>query len=315
MKLFIYEHLTSGALLNAPQSEALLAEGDAMIRAIITDLLQLGGQIHLLRDARLPTFDPHPALNVQNIHSPQAFLAAWQQTLNNDYPLLLIAPETEHILYSLAQQAEQHHRLILGSTSKAIALTGDKLACFQQLKKHQLLTADSYLATDWNAPESAHDWIIKPIHGAGCEQTYRFSASALQCYIEQLRNPQAFMVQPYIEGLNLSLSLCIAGENIELLSVNQQDIACHDHRLSLTHSLPGQNHLLSSHLAMRLARSVIRAFPGLNGFIGIDLIKQGDKLYIIDINPRLTSAYANPLMRAHRNPAQFFYKHFHDDNR
>ena len=39
-----------------------------------------------------------------------------------------------------------------------------------------------------------------------------------------------------------------------------------------------------------LAENVVECIPGFSGYIGIDLIRSNDKLFVIDINPRFTTS-------------------------
>ena len=41
-----------------------------------------------------------------------------------------------------------------------------------------------------------------------------------------------------------------------------------------------------------LAENIISVISGFSGYIGIDLVRKNNKFYVIDINPRFTTAYA-----------------------
>ena len=56
--------------------------------------------------------------------------------------------------------------------------------------------------------------------------------------------------------------------------------------------------------ANQIAQQVKAAFPGLFGFIGIDLIHNDNGLYIVDINPRLTTSYIALRTALNLNPMQ-----------
>lgn len=307
MTLFIYEHLTSGALSGEPYSASLMHEGDAMLQAITTDLVALGHNIALMRDARLDnTIFNHSQLEQFIVHSPATYQSIWQQAINTYQQFLIIAPETDGILARLVETLEQQGKTVLGCDAATTRLCSDKLASYQHLQQHGFSSPATLLATDWLT--LAHPtalWIIKPRDGAGCETTYLLDTSQVQARLPQLikQNEQALLVQPYIKGQNLSLSLFIDDDSVELLSVNIQHINVSQQQLSLIHCEPMRQDQLDETEALELAQSIHATMPALWGFVGIDLIKTSDKIWVIEINPRLTSSYAETAMRQKQNPA------------
>lgn len=308
MTIFIYEHLTSGALADEPFSPGLMREGDAMLQALCRDLITLGHEICVLRDTRLTPLEmPTGSLQVINISAKSDYAAAWRQSLQNYQQFIVIAPETGGILQDLVSALEQHQKYHLGASAEAISLCTDKLACGRLLQQQGLLTPDSYAASDWlqQKPDNSPSWIIKPVDGAGCEQTFRFDTAGTSHFLSQLSQEtrQQTIVQPFISGETLSLSLFIDNNDIQLLSVNRQHLAEAGHQLQLKHCEAGCDELVSPGQARQLARQIHATIPGLRGFIGIDLVRNGEALWLIEINPRLTSSYAEPAFRQKGNPA------------
>src|SRR5699024_9595726 len=132
-------------------------------------------------------------------------------------------PETDDILYTLTQQAEQHCS-ILGSNAEAIKITGNKFACYKHLSAHQILTPLTMLATDWmpGSADKKTQWIIKPVDGAGCADTFIFNQSDAQQYLNQNKTGTDFIIQPFLKGQTLSLSVFISDTHAALFSINQQ---------------------------------------------------------------------------------------------
>lgn len=308
MTLFIYEHLTSGALSGEPYSASLMHEGDAMLQAITSDLVALGYNIALMRDARLDNdaFNQDQVKQFE-VNSFDEYQIVWQQAVNTYQQFLIIAPETDGILASLIETLEQHDKTVLGSDAATIRLCSDKLATYQHLQQHGLSTPATQLATEWLTSDPQPDafWIIKPRDGAGCENTYLLDTSQAQAMLAQMikQRHQASLVQSYIKGQNLSLSLFVDEGGIELLSVNIQHIDVADQQLTLHHCEPMRLDQLDDKQALTLAQSIHATMPALWGFVGIDLIKTSDTIWIIEINPRLTSSYADTAMRQKQNPA------------
>lgn len=307
MTTFIYEHLTSGALAAEPFSSSLMQEGDAMLQALCRDLMDLGQQICILRDVRLPALESHTGLEVITITSRAEYLAKWQQCQQHYQQFIVIAPETDGILQALVTELEQRQKHHLGSSAQAIRLCTDKLACGRLLQDQGLLTPDSFTASDWlrQRPADGATWIIKPVDGAGCEQTFKLDTAETRLFLSQ-QSPatrQHTLVQPYIHGEAFSLSLFINGDVIQLMSVNRQHMVQSGQQLQLLHCEPGCDDLIPAQQALKLARQIHAKIPGLWGFIGIDLVRSDDALWVIEINPRLTSSYAEPKFRQKGNPA------------
>lgn len=308
MTLFIYEHLTSGALSDKPYSPDLMHEGNAMLQAICTDLVALGHRLTVMRDARLNNdFYIQAQIELLEICDVGQYQAAWQQALSHYQLFVIIAPETNGVLAQRTQELERYNKTILGCNSTSIQLCSDKLACFKHLQQYALPTPYTQLAEDWrnDSKQTNSHWVVKPRDGAGCEDTYRFNSAELEANLPDLikNHPRQCIVQPYIEGQDLSLSLFISDRSIELVSINVQHIDIMEQKLNLLNCKPHQAGFLDETRALALANSIHATMPGLWGFVGIDLIQTQDRLWIIDINPRLTSSYAESAMREQMNPA------------
>jgi predicted ATP-grasp superfamily ATP-dependent carboligase len=62
-----------------------------------------------------------------------------------------------------------------------------------------------------------------------------------------------------------------------------------------------------------VAEAVGRAVPGLRGYVGIDLIDTVAGAVVIEINPRLTTAYVGLRESLSRNPAALMLEAFGDE--
>lgn len=314
MTLFIYEHLTSGALADEAFSAGLMHEGDAMLQALCHDLTAFGHALCVMRDARLPELAaPSGYIDVITVSSQADYQQTWQQSLQQYQHFVVIAPETGGILQQLVTMLEQHDKTHYGANSEAISQCSNKLACFKLLQQQHIATPDTFSAQDWlqKATDNDQNWVVKPLDGAGCEQTYRLNNREMKRYLSRLSQDQQsqMIIQPYISGNALSLSLFIEDEAPKLLSVNRQHIVESSHQLTLTHSEPCPEIQLDQHSVMTLARQIHATMPGLWGFVGIDMVQSADRLWLIEINPRLTSSYADPAFRRDRNPAALLHQY------
>lgn len=320
MNLVVYEHITSGALCDEQLPASLSHEGEMMLSAIVQDLLQLG-QIHItiLRDKRLSESDWMKAssnITIKTCASHQEFDRHWQYCLKNHSYFLLIAPETDNILLSLQQQVIVANNIYLGCSIEATSLCSDKTQCFQRLLLTEVATPMTFSAAGALLDRCLieQSYVVKPLDGAGCLDTLRFDS--LQQIREYLINlPQTardkLIVQPYFDGPALSISLYVEENNIELLSINQQLIEQQGQQFVFHGCVvnSSETQQFTAQQAMQLASLINQAIAGLSGYVGIDFILSKHGPVVVDINPRLTTAYVNLAANKERNSALPLWQH------
>lgn len=314
MKLFVYEHITSGALAEQPFPASLAREGDKMLTKALQDCHDTQQcSLITLRDNRLkqiPLFEQHSKHFCHHITNVANYQQSLAQCLNQCDAALIIAPETNDILSTLQQQVLDHGKILLGSEPKAIQLTTDKLMCYQHLTQSKISTITTTLASQ--SPIKHVDfpkgYIVKPLKGAGCLDTYFVkTASELKKHLSlNQSNLNQFIVQPYISGTNISLCLLLSNNNSEVLSINQQHLSQSQGKLTLSACTINSRDKSMPTLeeANNLAKKIKTTFPGLFGFVGIDLIANRKGLHIVDINPRLTTSYIGLRASLNLNPMQ-----------
>ncbi|MBA2721675.1 MAG: ATP-grasp domain-containing protein [Methylibium sp.] len=217
----------------------------------------------------------------------------------------VVAPETDGCLLALAQAVDAGRWM--GCRPAAIRLCSSKRATLAHLTARGIATP---LAID----EDAARWVVKPDDGAGSVETqvHGTREAAAVDVAARMSQGRAATLEPWVEGEALSLSLFLrkdAGEGCaaELLSVNRQHITVGS---SGTLAYRGVDILAigpadTRHAALRdTAAAVARAVPGLRGFVGIDLVwHERCGPVVIEINPRLTCAYAGLSSALGRNLA------------
>ncbi len=318
MKLFIYEHITSGAYIDQPLPEKLLQEGAGMLISILNDSLEIDSiDISIISDYRLSQSDYFKSFDMRKIthlkcNSISEYQNNWKQSLLTCDLVLIIAPETAGVLQQLHEQASNLNTPTLGCSSEAICLTSNKLLCNQILEKHAISFPMTSLAQDWNltAFDSSDGYIAKPIDGAGCIDThYLATQKDVEKYIGQLHCEQSgiTMIQQYLSGEQISLTVLLTDTYCELLAINQQLINNIDNRLSLVelkiNAFWNSTQLSTSKLTT-LIQQLKSAIPGLKGLIGIDIVVNDDEINIIDINPRITTSYVGLSTSLAINPLQ-----------
>lgn len=302
MKLFVYEHITSGALSKQRLPDSLAHEGNAMLISVLHDCADLDDvYLSTMRDKRLPElalFDDVSQHHCHLVSTSVQYAQSWRDCLDKADAVLIIAPETDNVLADLQQQVLTANKHIIGCQPNAIRLTSHKDKCNQHLFKHNITAIKTTRASDWPTQSFTRSsgYILKPIDGAGCIDTYQFDdSSSLQQHLstQTLATLTRAIIQPYLQGTSLSLSLLASHDDIEVLAINRQHITQSEQKLTLTacsiNALDAIPFTLEQ--AHQLAQQIHTAIPGLWGHIGIDLILMDDLAFVVDINPRLTSSY------------------------
>lgn len=219
--------------------------------------------------------------------------------------VLLVAPESADILHRLALLVESSGRRLLGATAAAIAVAGDKWMTSLALARAGVAQAPTIPAhapwPSWDGP-----WVIKPADGCGCSGVYRHRdrQSAQAAMAQQPQQGTAWLAQPWIDGMAASLTVLGSPEGARLLTVNRQRLRVEaDGKVELERVDTGALQDSNGRLAA-LARAVHAAIPGLNGVWGIDVVLDGANAYVVDVNPRVTSAYPALARAIDSNPAE-----------
>lgn len=308
LRLWVGEYLSGDGQGAARESPAdLLAAGVQMRDALVEDLLQWRAASPLLdvtvfyaqgADAPSHARCAAQALAPDAGESALDFLpraARWHDLA------WLVAPESGGLLEALARAVGPTRWI--GCTLQAIALAGSKRATLARLAAHGICTP---LAFEGDATA----WVVKPDDGAGTIDTRRHPtrAAAEADLTERLARGAPATIEPWVNGEALSLSLlCRDAVAAELLSINRQRIEVDGTGLLsdagvLTAGVARDDPRGAALEA--LAQAVAAAVPGLRGFVGIDLVWHARLGPVaIEINPRLTCAYAGLSAMLGRNLA------------
>jgi predicted ATP-grasp superfamily ATP-dependent carboligase len=298
VKIFVYEHITGGGCAGAPLPQALLPEATLMLRALVDDL-RACADVFSLRDARVKDVPDNWPQRVVHDH------AQWQEgfdaLVRHCDAVWLIAPETDHMLERLSSRVLSAGKLLLGSRPHAIAIAARKLTTARALDKAGV----AVVPTSW-PEEFAADGacVVKPDDGCGCEQTRRFAhrADAL-AWIAMQPDRERFVLQPYVSGEPISLSVLASATRVRLLSVNRQRIESRDGVFSLSGCIV--NAMIDADgTLLDLAERTIAACPGLWGYVGIDALLTQQGPVVLEVNPRLTTSYAGLRDALSINPAR-----------
>jgi len=299
MRVFVYEHLSGTGATDAP--DELLAAGREMRDAVARDLLRAGDCA--VSVAAGPHAPEVPA-DARALHPPPAGSAAdfvAQQARLHDR-VWVIAPETGGVLAQLQRVVDAERWL--GCDAAAIALSSSKRATLAHAAAHGVTTPLAFAQSP-----STRRWVVKPDDGAGAMATrlHNTHAAARDDVETRRHHGAAAVLEAWVAGEPLSLSLLCGAGCAELLSVNRQQLAIDALGVVSftgvqTNALPHDDARFGTLRAW--AQTLASAAPGLRGYVGIDLVWHAQRgPVLIEINPRVTMAYVGLSAALARNVA------------
>ena len=296
MRLFITEFITGGGLANHPLPESLKQEGLLMLERLLADCSTIQGiDLQITLDERVKLNQSNiPAHIIQDeqdymdilIESAQGCDATW-----------IIAPESNGMLTQIITSLENSHCKLINCSSQSSLVCSDKLACNQVMSEvgiHVVPIMSAKQLTDYQAPV-----IVKKRIGAGSEELQIFDSGASATVFAE--DSKEWIVQPYIQGRHMSLSVIFSDDDFIILSCNEQVLSDGD-RPKLKACIVNQNVVTEKHNIV--ARKIAKCLPGLKAYVGIDYIDSNNELYVVDINPRLSTSYVGLSRALKHNPAQ-----------
>lgn len=292
------EFITGGGLCAEPLSESLAREGALMRNALLRDLVGLPYHISTTADVRLAS----PRCEHIVVNPEDDVWQVWEKQIKNVDAVWFIAPETEGVLHYLTQLATRQGKLVLGCGLESIKVTSEKMATYLALEAAGIATIPTYSFENW--PKSHWIWLAKPNDGAGSNDAVCFNnADDLQDWIVRNDKQHTHVIQPYQPGDSASISCVIKNGKAQLLSCNSQEIDINNHKLRYK---GGVINGMSQHWARFefVANQIAEVIPGLAGYVGIDVIVDGDEVFIVEINPRLTTSYVGLRESIGINPAE-----------
>jgi tyramine---L-glutamate ligase len=297
-KIFVCEFITAGGLNGQTLPESLASEGALMRNALLRDLVDLPYHISTTVDVRLTS----PRCEHIVVNPEDGVWQVWEKQIKNAEAVWFIAPETEGVLHYLTQLATRQGKLILGCGLESIKVTSEKMATYLALQAAGIATIPTFTYDNW--PKSHWVWLAKPNDGAGSSDTVCFNNSDdLDEWIVRNDKQHSHVIQPYQPGDSASISCVIKNGKARLLSCNSQFIDINNHTLSYKGGVI--NGMCEHHAQFEfLANQIAEALPDLAGYVGIDVIVDADEIFVVEINPRLTTSYVGLRESIGVNPAE-----------
>jgi len=317
MRIFIYEHITGGGLAGKAIESSLLPEGFAMLNAIVEDFREIGQEVVITLDSNLSMMQDYlNAHKIIKISGEEEMEEKFEATMANSDAVLFIAPESDSISYELARKVEKAGRLLLGPSSEAIKIAGNKIETHKKaLEAHVLIPSGIRIAfseeiekIDKICEQIGYPVIFKPIDGVGgsgiCIIANNQDIEAGMLTVQKYTRLDSFQAQKFINGLDVSVSAIVSGQNVYPISLNAQLVKIgppngkSEYRggyLPIGHRLKEE--------AFENTKKVLQHIGGFQGYTGLDFVFAYAP-FLIEINPRITTSYLGLREVLSPNPAQ-----------
>jgi predicted ATP-grasp superfamily ATP-dependent carboligase len=301
MRVFVFEYITGGGMLNSPLPPSLAEEGDIMLNALISDLVEIPGiEVHTTRDARLGK--PGLPVECHMLRDMEDFAITWQSCIESADAVWPIAPEFSNVLKHISETVLSHGKLLLNSPPQAVNTTSSKLMTSRCLLEHGISVVPTYRFEN-GIPDHSGSWVLKPDDGVGCHGIRICRDRDDLCeQFQTLPMGSDYVIQPFIHGTPTSINILACKGEAYVLSVNHQRIAVTDNRFVLLGCLVN-GHMNQRARFHKLGRDVVAALPELWGIIGVDIIDTEKELQVLEVNPRVTTSYVGLKESTGINPA------------
>jgi predicted ATP-grasp superfamily ATP-dependent carboligase len=312
MKILVFEYITGGGFNKQELPQSLKNEGRLMLQALLDNLrLQAsykGLSIIVMLDYRFEGLINTDGFETIIIKPEQNSYEQFVSLIQECDAVWPIAPEYDGVLQKVCQAVELLGKKLLSSSADGVALTGNKFTTYLRLKEHGITTVPTrlFVKVDSNSNPDAlnieqelvelcrpnlidkvDQWLVKPVDGVGCSENYILSD---QQDFDQMHLRQGhYIIQPHLQGKKTSLSCLFKEGRSWLLCANLQQFNIIDQQYELSEIIVNYDVELSSY--QDLVSKIAQAFPELWGYIGIDLIETSEQIFVLEINPRLTTSF------------------------
>ena len=319
MRLLVYEHVSGGGFADETISSSVLSEGFGMLRTLIADFKTGGHTVSTPLDSRIAKLNPPVEADcVVPVSSWKGTQDTLQKIVEQADAAYVIAPETDGILQSLVELVERTDTASLNCTPSAIEKVSDKAIFCESMKKLGVPLPKTLMfnvTADLNEIKKAlgnsldFPLILKPSDGISCcGLSIARKEDQLNGAVNKIKRETSsknFLVQELIKGSAASVSLICAGGNVTAVSLNRQDVTIETPESCSSYSggsVPFDNPLSAE--ACETAEKIVKAFPALRGYVGVDFVLTEDEAVVVEVNPRLTTSYIGLRRVVGFNPAQ-----------
>jgi len=291
MKLLVFEFATANGL----DDPFITVEGLAILEAVLDDLEKFNPHYLVPKESTEINSNAVPVVIDEDI-------SKWLGKHIKEYDACLpIAPEEDGLLHDLTQIIESNGVRVFGSNSNSIKLTTDKFEMYRALAGKVPIIDTEKISFNDDLEELGKVAfykpglkVIKPADGVSSSGV--MVVGSLEDFltgvksIRQFTALSYFVMQDYIPGDSVSVSLLSDGNKAIPISLNLQNVEIHSSEISYHGGKVPYTHEMST-IAKETAKNAVEIFDGIVGFVGVDLILGDDGVHLVEINSRLTTPY------------------------
>lgn len=305
--ILVFEYFTA----SGEKDKCIISEAEALVFALLDDLSEFNIDLVINESYESVVKDYD---NVNPILIDIDVVDWLKDNAANFNNAIFIAAENNNNLYNITKILEENNVNIYNSSSEACFISSDKSETYEMLSNVVPLPRTFRFKIDskgyWKrAIENLHEkWqaedpltplklIIKPLMGVDCEDIVIIEKiEDLTLDLDKIFKPGSrVIVQEFIEGTDISVSLISDGKKALPLSLNKQFVNLKDDKGTYVGGqLPFESEYKDE--AFEIAVKAVEAVDGLRGFVGVDLIINADEkdiysVYLLEINSRFTTPY------------------------
>ena len=305
--ILVFEYFTA----SGEKDRSIISEAEALIFALLNDLSDFNVDLVINKSYENAVND---FKNVTPIFIDCDVIDWLADNAANFSKAIFIAAENNNNLYNVTRILEEKDVKIYTSSAEACLKTSEKYETYEALPNNVPQPRSFRFKIDpkgyWKrAIENLHErWqaedpltplklIIKPVSGVDCEGIVIIdNIEDLSYDLEKIHPPGSrIIVQEYIEGTDISVSLISDGKKAIPISLNKQFINLKDNKENYEGGkLPYESKFKDE--AFEIATKAVEAIDGLRGFVGVDLLINADEkdvysVYFLEINSRFTTPY------------------------
>ena len=305
--ILVFEYFTA----SGEKDRCIISEAEELIFALLNDLKDYNVDLVINKsyENALKGYDNvNPILIDGNIID-------WLEENAADFSnAIFISAENDNNLYNITKILEENNVKTYTSSAEACLKASDKFETYVSLPnevpqprsfrfkidpKGYWKRAIENLHEKWQAedPLTPLKLIIKPLIGVDCEDIVIVeNIEDLSYDLEKVFPPGSrIIVQEFIEGTDVSVSLISDGKKAIPISLNEQFVELkYEKGTYLGGKIPFESKYKDE--AFDIAKNAVEAIDGLKGFVGVDLIINADEkdiysVYLLEINSRFTTPY------------------------
>jgi predicted ATP-grasp superfamily ATP-dependent carboligase len=317
LNLLIYE-CVSGGYTDKKISASIISEGYGMLRSLISDLKTAGHQVTTLLDSRLCSFNPPmEAVETVSVSSSKELVEKLRKLSSTADAVYVIAPESGQVLEKLVELVESSGGTSLNCYIDSIKLASNKMNTYETLDNKKVKVPETVLLDihekTGDIKQLIRDWgypvVFKPLDGVGCYGSSLIrDESDIAVAVKKVAQDSLsdnFIVQKFVKGRDVSVSVFSTGDEAMAVTLNRQliTLAPPDGKSRYHGGAVPFNHRLEME-ALKTAQRAVKSIRGLKGYVGVDMVLAKDGPVVMEVNPRLTTSYIGLRKAAGFNPAQ-----------